>query len=199
MRAARWFLGLSASFSVVAAVAAGCGGGTNGAAPIDSGTEDATSDVRTAEAAVEAAPDVVEASAPEAAACIPDASLQSIPVPDASFGDSGATAASCLSCFESSCPMVVTQCNASCSCVSAYEGLGACLQAGTSALTCIGTFAASSGLGLNAASLTCAGPCVLAPAVCGFTIPNMGGDSGTPTGDGATGDGATTTDGATHD
>jgi hypothetical protein len=190
MHAARWLFALSASFSAVAAVAAGCGGGTNGAAPLDSGsTQDVTTEVGpTMEAAVEAAP-VMEAGTPEAAPmCVPDAMISTLPVPDASFGDSGATAATCLACFETSCPAIVTACNMDCACISAYETFSSCLAGGGGITSCIGTFATAVP-GVSITQFACAFGCAT-PTTCGFSIPTMGGDSGT-TSDGATSDGPT--------
>jgi hypothetical protein len=184
MRAARWLLGLSASFAVVASVASGCGGSTNGAAPIeDSGVVPDVTTEAAMEAAVEAA---VEAAAPEAAvdaACVPDANIDMLPVPDASFGDAGATAASCLACFQTSCPTVIAQCNTNCACVAAFEQFGQCLGSGQSLIDCGLALAGVTGAGITETQLICALPCAT-PSTCGVTIPT-GGDSGT-SGDSAT-------------
>ena len=188
MRATRWLLGMGTAFSVLSAVAAGCGSSTTGSSPAqDSGT---TMDVSMMEAAVEAAPEAAMEAAPEAEAgpCVPDANITMLPVPDASFGDAGATAATCLSCFETNCMTIVTQCNGSCACVAAFETFGTCLGAGGSLLTCGGAFATNNGLGLGITSLACALGCAV-PQTCGVSVPTGdggGGDTGTT--DSAAGD-----------
>lgn len=200
MHAARWVLGLSATFSVFAAVAAGCGGGTsNSTPPADSGSgEDVTTDAAPArEAAVEAGPDVMEATVPEAAPmCVPDAQLMNLPVPDASLGDSGATAASCLSCFESSCPTIVAACNMDCACVAAYQQFGSCLATGAGLISCIGTSGLATSLpGVSLTDFACAAGCAT-PTTCGFSFTIPTGDGGSGDGGAAGDSGATTGDGA---
>ena len=190
MRATRWLLGMGTAFSVLSAVAAGCGSSTTGSSPAqDSGTDVTTEAAMeaAAEAAPEAGPDVAEAAVD--APCVPDANITMLPVPDASFGDAGATAATCLSCFETNCMTIVTQCNMSCGCVSAFETFGTCLGAGGSLLTCGGAFATNNGLGLGITSLACALGCAV-PQTCGVSV---------PTGDGGGGDTGTTTDSAASD
>jgi len=184
MRATRWLLGLSTSFTVVACVASGCGGGTSSNPPVDSGTADATNDV-VVEATVEAA---AEAAAPEAAvdaACVPDANINNLPVPDASFGDAGATAESCISCFKTNCTTLIATCNQDCACVAAFEQVESCLGVGGALTTCGAPLLGISGITFT--QLACALPCA-SPSVCGYALPT-GGDSGT-NGDSATGDGA---------
>ncbi len=188
MRAARLFLGVSASFAVIASVASGCGGSTNNNPPADSGTtEDVTMEAAPMmEAAVEAA---AEAAAPEAAvdaACVPDANLSSIAIPDAGLADSGINVGECLSCFETACPNIVMTCNQSCACISAVQGFGACLSApGGSLEGCAATLTTIPGVSIT--DLACALGCA---TICGVTLP--GGDSGSTT------DSATTTDGPTE-
>ena len=192
MRATRLLLGLGTSFTVVAAVAAGCGGSTNNpSTPQDSGTADVTTEAAAEaepEAAPEAAPDVMEAAAD--VACVPDATIQQFSLPDAAVGDGGNSQA-CLSCFENACPMIVMACNASCACVSAYETFANCITTsppGLSSLAACGmAFATNSGGIITGVSqLTCALGCA---GVCGVTIPtgDGGGDTGT-TGDSSAGD-----------
>jgi len=144
-----------------------------------------------AEAAPEAAPDVVEAASD--APCVPDANINDIAAPDASLGDAGATAAGCIACFEMYCQStLIAQCNTSCQCVSAFEGFSACLASGKSLTMCGGTFAAGAGIPISPTELACAFPCAQ-PSVCGVTFPTgdggMAGDTGT-TGDTGTGDSA---------
>jgi len=183
MRATRWLLGLSTSFTVVACVASGCGGGTSSNPPVDSGTvADVTTDV-VVEATVEAA---AEAAAPEAAvdaACVPDANLSSLTIPDASFGDSGVNVPACLSCFESSCPTIVATCDQSCVCVSAVQTFASCIGTpGSSLLTCAEGLMSIPGVTIT--QLACALGC---ETVCGVMLPTP--DGGMKT-DSSTGDGA---------
>jgi hypothetical protein len=185
MRATRWLLGMGTAFSVLSAVAAGCGSSTTGSSPAqDSGT----TDVSMMEAAVEAAPEAAAEAAAEAtvdAACVPDAMITSFSASDAAIGDAGATAATCLACFEAACPATITKCDMSCACVSAFESFTACFAAGGSLTTCgAGLLGGSAGLGIS--DIICAAGCAV-PQTCGVTL---------PTGDGGGGDGgdAGTTD-----
>jgi hypothetical protein len=192
MRAARLFLGVSASVAVIASVASGCGSSSSNP-PVDSGTgEDVTMEAAPMEAAVEAA---AEAAAPEAAvdaACVPDASLSSIVIPDAGIADSGINVAACLGCIqtETNCAPIVTACSTSCVCVSAVEGFANCLeQPGASAAGCLlSNLATASIPGVTmgeeeACGITCA-------STCGVNL--GGGDSGSMQ------DSATTSDGPTE-
>ncbi len=194
MRAARLFLGVSASFAVIASVASGCGSSTSNP-PADSGTgADVTMEAAPMEeAAVEAA---VEAAAPEAgivdAACVPDASIQSLPVPDASLGDAGATAATCLACVESSCSGpsgLIAKCNANCACVDAFEQFEACMGSGMGLQACVLQFSTLPNTGLTFTDFACAIGCAV-PSTCGYAIPT-GGDSGSMQDSATTGDGPT--------
>ena len=190
MRAARLFLGVSASFAVIASVASGCGSSTSNP-PADSGTgEDVTMEAAPMEAAVEAA---VEAAAPEAAVeagCVPDASLSSIPIPDAGL-DSGINVTACLGCIQTNmlCSPIVTACNTSCSCVSAIEAFANCLeQPGASAQTCLLSDLATASI--PGVSTTQEEACGFACAVtCGVNL--GGGDSGSMQDSATTGDGPT--------
>ena len=196
MRASRFLLSLATTACVFGAIAAGCGGSTNNSSsPGDSGSG---SDV-TMEAAMEAAPEAAKEAAPEAApeaaaeaesdACTPDADITKLMVPDAAFGDAGATAATCLSCFETACPQIIAACNANCTCVSGFETFGQCLGQGKSLITCGSAFAGNSGgiVTNPLMQLACAIGCAT-PSICGVSIPT-GGDSGMM-GDGSSGDGS---------
>jgi hypothetical protein len=186
MHAARWLLGLSASFAAVAAVASGCGGNTSGAAPIEDSGPDVTMEAAPMEAAVEAAVEAAPEAAPVVdAACVPDANINNLPIPDASFGDAGATAASCISCFRTSCPTLITMCNEECVCVAAFEEVASCLGMGGALETCGAPLLNVPGVSLS--DLICAAGCAV-PSVCGYSLPSGGGDSGT------SGDSATTGD-----
>jgi hypothetical protein len=131
------------------------------------------------EAAPEAAPDVMEAAVD--AACVPDADITKLPVPDASIGDAGATAEGCFSCIEQACPTVIAQCNMSCACVAAFEAFDTCLAGGGGLLTCVGSNFVNVP-GISPQSFFCAAGCAT-PSICGYSIPvtTDGGDGGTPT------------------
>ena len=181
MRATRLLLGLATSFAVVACVASGCSSGSTAAPPADSGAaQDVTTDVEV-EAAVEAAAEAAPEAAVEAG-CVPDSSISSLAVPDASYGDSGVNISACISCLETECPMVIAQCNMSCTCVDGVNAFAACIaMPGSSLLTCAGTLA-STGITPSScgAALGCAGLCGYNPTT----------DGGGPKNDGGTGDGA---------
>lgn len=129
----------------------------------------------------ETGPDVVEAGSD---VCVPDANLMSIPVPDAALNEAGATAAGCVACLNTSCPMLVAECNQSCACIAAVEAFATCIASGTASFQIC---AASNLLNLSStgvdASIFCAAGC--APA-CGVMLPTDGGpgDSGPPMPDG---------------
>jgi len=190
MRATRWLLGMGTAFSVLSAVAAGCGSSTTGSSPAqDSGTDVTTEAAMeaAAEAAPETGPDVAEAAVD--APCVPDANITMFSAPDAAIGDAGATAAGCLACFENACPNTITKCNASCACVSAFEGFTGCISAGGSITSCglnlIGGMYGNSGLGYS--DVLCAAGCAV-PQTCGITLPAGDGGGDTGTGDSAAGD-----------
>jgi hypothetical protein len=192
MNAARWVLGLSTSFAVCASVATGCGGNQTPATIIDSGASDVTT-----EAAVEAAAETGPEAAPEAAvdaACVPDANLSTLTLPDAAIGDSGGNEQACSSCFQGACSMLITMCDQTCACVSAFQAFLACATVNTDGTAGLVTCAETSGLasvqGFNIMSAGCAIGCV---NVCGVTLPSGdggGGDTGTTSDSGTAGDGA---------
>ena len=189
MRAMRFFLGFAASSAFVGAIAAGCGSSSSPTQPQDSGPGDVTMEAMPQPEAAppEAAPDVMEAAAD--VACVPDANITMLPVPDASIGDSGATAAGCFSCIEAACPTLIAQCNQSCACVAAFEMFDLCLAQGGGLLTCVGSNFTNIP-GISVSSFICAAGCAT-PSTCGYSIPlgdgggeGGGGDSGGDTGGG---------------
>jgi hypothetical protein len=198
MKATRWLLGLATGSAVVAAVASGCGGGTNGAAPIVEGGTDGPEDVTMVdhvEAAVEAAPadaapDVKDA-APKSDACVPDANINMLPVPDASLNDSGATAAACVACVQQNCGTLIKQCNESCACVDAFEQFELCIgEPGQSLEQCaLEDFQGIPGISITsfACALGCETPC----GVNMMMTPDSGKSDGSSTSDGASGEAST--------
>jgi hypothetical protein len=213
MRAARWLLGSAAVSSLAIALAAGCGGGTNGVAPIEEAGPDVVEDVTmhdsASEAATDAKADVTDAKedvkdAVVEAACPVDGTVQTFPVPDASLNDSGATAAGCEHCLitQSACSGVITACNASCTCLEAFQQFDLCLgEPGQTLQMCGETLAMTSGLSLSqlesfeGCALSCALPCGL-----NTTTAGDGGKEGSTTEGGSseasTGEAGTTSDAA---
>jgi hypothetical protein len=183
MRAARWLLGSAAVSSLAIALAAGCGGGTNGVAPIEEAGPDVVEDVTmhdsASEAATDAKADVTDAkSATDAkgdAACVPDATVQSLQVPDASLGDSGATASTCFACFEKDCPTLIGTCNMSCACVDAFEQFELCVGAGQQGVEACAESSLLQIPGIGITQLACALPCA---SECGASMTMTTGDGG---------------------
>jgi len=178
----RIFLVFAASSTLVGAIAAGCGSSSSPTQPVDSGTADVTMEAMPMpEAAAETGPDVMDA-AMMADVCVPDATLSTIPIPDASLNETGATAAGCVACLNTACPMLVAQCNQNCACIAAFESFAACIAAGTGFQTCaFSDLANISTTGVDA-SVTCAIGCAIP---CGYTLPT--GDGGHPEGGGEAG------------
>jgi hypothetical protein len=191
MRASQWLLGGATAAAIVAAIASGCGGSTNSSSPQDSGT-DVTNDVVAEAAPKEAAAETSTQDSP--AACVPDADITHLTIPDASIGDSGASTDGCYACIQTTCSTQLSACNADCTCNTAVRGFLTCVAAGGSTLSCgtsLATGGGSAGLPL--------GLCVAGSAVpggsgagclhaCGVSLP----EGGIPTGDGG-GDAASDT------
>lgn len=186
MRAMRLFLGFSAATAFVGAIAAGCGSSSSPSNPVDSGAGDVTMEATPpVEAAAETGPDVVETGP---SVCVPDATLATIPIPDAALNDSGATAAGCVACLNQACPMLVAQCNQNCACIAAFEAFANCIASGTSnfQICAVSDLANIGSTGVDA-SVTCAIGCVTA---CGQMLPSGdGGDGGNPEASGGEGGG----------
>jgi hypothetical protein len=197
MRRGKWLLGCVLAGVAGVSMSAGCGDDSVANAPMDSGTADQT----TGDTSV---PDTgVEAATPEAEAgpaCMTDADLTMLMLPDASLDDAGDTIASCIGCIMQNCATQVAACNGDCVCNVAVQKFIQCVAAGTDggALTC-GTKLA---LGSDSNGLTL-GECVAGPKFggtgpgcldqCGQGALNKGdgGDSAAPEGGSdATTDGA---------
>jgi hypothetical protein len=191
MKATRWLLGLATGSAIVAAVASGCGGGTNGAAPIVEGGADAPDDVTMVdhvEAAVEAAP---ADAAPKSDACVPDANINMLPVPDASLNDSGATAAACVACVQQNCGTLITQCNASCACVDAFEQFELCIGEPTMSLLGCAEQDFANIPGISVTSFICAAGCTTPCGVNMMMTPDSGKSDGSSTSEGGSGEAST--------
>jgi hypothetical protein len=123
---------------------------------MDSGTADQT----TGDTSV---PDTgVEATTPEAEAgpaCVPDANLTMLTLPDASLDDAGDTVASCIGCIVTNCPTQIAACNTDCVCNSGVQKFIDCI---------VGTDAGAYGCGVKLATTgdalsTALGLCVAGP------------------------------------
>ncbi len=183
MRSKHFFIGLASCVSVACAIFAGCSSSSSDdtAAPGPDSGPDVT--------AVDAAPDVAKDSAPVDTgpeACAVDADLATLPVPDASLGDSGATAPECVACVKTMCPALLPKCQASCACVTAFVSFEQCIATGESLITCATSDLLNGNAGLGESDLI---PCALGcETPCGVTnpTPDGGGDGST---DGAAADG----------
>jgi hypothetical protein len=189
--------------TIVATIASGCGGSSSsGNGPQDSGAADVTAqDSSQKEAAAETGPE----AAPEAAACVPDADIAHLTIPDASIADSGASTDGCYSCIQTSCGSQLSTCSADCACNSAVGQFLACVPGAANPISCVGPLAglAQSNQAVGALTACVGGPlaggsgagCLKA---CGVSLPG-GGDGGGPDSGGDTGGGGDTgTDGPTE-
>jgi hypothetical protein len=176
MRSKHFFIGLASCVSVACAISTGCSSSSSddsAAPPVDAGP-DVT--------AMDAAPDVakmdtgVVETGPEA--CAVDADLATLPVPDASIGDSGATAAECVSCVKVACPTLIATCQMSCECVTAFVDFEQCIGTGQALFGC--ATSTLGGAGIGETQLACALSC---EDECGV------GGGGPDGGDGAAADG----------
>ncbi len=180
--------------------ASGCSGDDNSGMPVADAAPDQTRDTGAGEAASDTGP--VDTGA-EAAACMTDANLLALPLPDASLGN-GTTVASCFACIESTCATAYAACNADCICNVNTQKLIACVgMPGMNIATC--GVALAAGADSTAQTLT---SCIEGSALggpgpgclteCGL---NLNGDSGPGT-DGSTdagGSDGTTGEGSTGD
>jgi hypothetical protein len=174
----RWPAGPVLACAIVAAIASGCTASANGQA-VDSGldgTDDVSAETGTAETGFDAGlpPDAT------VEACTPDAALTSIPPPDASIGDSGATLAGCLTCMLAGCPTLVSECSASCVCNAAFLQFEGCAAGGTSPVTCATTLATQANLPVTDL-VECVMGCGL---LCDAPLLGDGGPAGSDAGEG---------------
>jgi hypothetical protein len=137
MRTIKWLVSLAVAGTAAGWIVSGCGGDDNVAGSQDSGS-DHTTDHAAEAAGGEAGMD----SGMEAAACVPDADLTTLMLPDASLGDSGATVPSCFACIETTCTTEVAACNVDCACNSAVSDFVTCVAGGMSPINCGMTLAA---------------------------------------------------------
>jgi hypothetical protein len=167
MRTIKWLVGFAVAGTAAGMIASGCGGDDNVAGSQDSGSDHTTD--QAAEAASNDSGMGMD-SAQEAAACVPDASLLSLMLPDASLGDSGATVPSCFGCIETTCMTEVAACNLDCACNSAVQDFVTCVAAGTSPLICGQALAGVDTQGMNLTYCVAGAPIGMGPgclAACG--------------------------------
>jgi hypothetical protein len=191
MRTIKWLVGFAVAGTAAGLIASGCGGDDNVAPSQDSGSDHTTD--QAAEASQEAAADTGAD-----VACVPDADLASIMVPDASLGDSGATVPQCFACIQSTCGTEFTACNADCGCNSGVQAFVMCALDPTQNPVMCGTMLA----GIDSTSMAL-GSCVAGPLLggtgpgclqaCGYLPPaGEGGVDGATeggSGEGGTGEG----------
>jgi hypothetical protein len=176
MRSSQWLLGLAtASSTIVAVVAAGCGGSSSNGTPAKDAATDVTTDV-VVEAGSEASVDATDESA-----CTTDADITSLTIPDASIGDGGGSTDGCYACIQSTCGAQLTACNQDCTCKGDALTLFQCLASGQSTTACLGPLATGGfsdpavleiGLCLGGSAIGGTGAGCLAQ--CGVSIPDGG-------------------------
>lgn len=148
------------------AIGAGCGGSSDDSAA----GQDASQDVTAKDTATQ---DVVQIV--DAARC-DDADLNTLSLPDASLGDSGASVGTCLECTRGSCAEQITECNKDCACKNGIDDALSCIaEMGGLSASCAGSIG-------NDTSAQALGECIFAacPDECGlggFSLPD-GGDGG---------------------
>lgn len=180
MRSNHFWIGMASTVSVACAIFAGCSSSSSSddtAPPVDSGVDST---------AVDAAPDVKPDTAivdSAAEACPVDANLSTLPVPDASLGDAGATAAGCVACVKVACPNLLPKCQMTCGCVEAFVMFESCVGNGGQLISCAEPLLTGD-TGLMQNDVLCAADCL--PECGQGTLP---GDGGTDGGDGAAADG----------
>jgi hypothetical protein len=180
MRSNHFWIGMASTVSVACAIFAGCSSSSSSddtAPPVDSGVDSTAAD---------AAPDVKADTGPVDTgpeACAVDADLSTLPVPDASIGDSGATAAECVACVKTACPTLLPTCQMTCGCVTAFVDFEQCIGSGMALIGCATSTLLGANTGITETQLACAFSCESECGIGGATTD--AGDGG----DGAASDG----------
>jgi hypothetical protein len=94
---------------------------------------------------------------------LPDGGLETLDVPDAEIGDSGATLPECYACFEYACPGQLAACNADCACTMGVLGFVQCLAAGNTTVGCGTMFVGGGDRNAQALGTCIAGPLLGGP------------------------------------
>jgi hypothetical protein len=174
---------LATAAATVAGVMSGCGGSTSGGSSNDSGVADVSTVDHVEAAVMEAGPEAASEASMDAA-CVNDVMITSIPIPDGSVPGTDASTAVCLGCVETACPMLISECNATCGCPEDFIMFESCINGGGAITTC----GASLLNALPLSDLTCAFGCASA---CGVSLEGGAQDGGDGGGNGeGGGDGA---------
>ena len=108
---------------------AGCGGSSDDSAS----NADASQDVTAKDTATQDVVQIVDAGRCD------DADLNTLSLPDAALGDSGASVGTCLDCTRGSCETQISACNASCQCKNDIDDALNCIaQQGGLNASCAG-------------------------------------------------------------
>jgi hypothetical protein len=133
------FSGVASAIALAASLVGGCssdngGPGDSGATstadqaapPTDSGASPADAGGEAGnDGATQGAGDAADAAG-DGAACVPDADITMLTVPDASLG-TGVTLPGCYACLQSTCMTQLRACNADCTCNGRIPALLSCL------------------------------------------------------------------------
>jgi hypothetical protein len=183
MHARKWLLGFVVAGAAAAVTAAGCGGDNGAPAPADSGPDQTAGDTGSTP---DVANEMAAETGPEAAACVPDADITMLMVPDAAIGDSGVTLPECYSCIQTTCQTQLAACNLDCGCNAAVQQFAACVVDPTMTLNICGAGLVTGGGATGTTLLACVGGSVASalggsgPGCVAQCAPSllMGGDGG---------------------
>jgi hypothetical protein len=103
--------------------AAGCGGSSESSPAQDAGN-DTTSDVGSDQSVADTSTSDVKEGGN---ACVEDASLTQLNLPDASIADGGSSVGLCMGCIKANCDAELTACAADCPCNNAVETVLSCV------------------------------------------------------------------------
>jgi hypothetical protein len=142
MRTMQWLVGLAAAGALSGLFVAGCGDDTAATPPpSDAGPADHTTPMPEA-APMETGMGTDAPSGDDSAvdggmeACVPDADLATVMLPDAAIGDSSATVPECFACIATQCPTELAACSGDCTCSAVAQTFIACISSGMPAYTC---------------------------------------------------------------
>jgi hypothetical protein len=190
MRTIQWLVGFAGVGALAGMLVAGCGDDTAATPPQDAGTDHTTvpeaSPMPDTGAGTDSGSGDDSATDAGMEACVSDADLTMLMVPDAAIGDSSATVPNCYACILATCQTELTACSADCDCVAGVNQYLTCVSTpGTTGIGC-GIMLAQ-GTNPNGAAL---GLCVAGPAFggtgagclaqCGVSVPvEAGTEAGT--------------------
>lgn len=166
-----WWLG---AVAVIAAGLVSTGGCSSETSPAPAGDASADTSPDVGDASVDAPPDV--------AACVSDADLGTLTIPDAAINDAGASTSSCLACLRSLCPTEIAACNGVCECRAVVVDLLDCVAKGGQLIGCF--VQSSQGLPSSVTAIAQSlGLCAFSscPKQCGAPASGDAGPDGRPT------------------